>query len=183
MTEERVTVARVEARGLDPLIPALAAVLRACVYADASLNFCVPFSQAESEAWWRQVAAPAVARGTRRLWVATMEGQPVGSVQLGTDLPDNQSHRADVMKLIVAPQARRRGIARRLMEALEAEAHIMGRPLLVLDTRTGDPSCGLYTSMGYQTVGQIPGYCRHPLDPQLLDDVTFFYKWLPPADP
>jgi GNAT superfamily N-acetyltransferase len=44
----------------------------------------------------------------------------IGTVQLITDQPENQPHRADVAKLLVHEKARRKGAAMALMEALEA---------------------------------------------------------------
>lgn len=46
------------------------------------------------------------------------------------------------------------------MAILEAEAWRRGLSLLVLDTRTGDPSQGLYEKLGWQLAGVIPEYAR-----------------------
>ena len=53
-------------------------------------------------------------------------------------LPPNQPHRAEIAKLLVHRSARRRGIARQLMERRRGEARAEGKTLLVLDTVTGD---------------------------------------------
>ena len=87
----------------------------------------------------------------------------------------NQPHRADVAKLLVHPDARRQGLARALMLALEDRARALSRSLLVLDTRTGDPSQALYQSLGYRVAGEIPGYCRHPAEP-VFEPTTYLYK-------
>jgi ribosomal protein S18 acetylase RimI-like enzyme len=78
--------------------------------------------------------------------------------------------------LLVHPDFRRRGIARRLMQAAEAQAVQMGRSLLTLDTRSGDSAEPLYASLGYVTVGQIPGFSRDPHDAAKLDATTIMYK-------
>lgn len=54
-----------------------------------------------------------------------------------------------------------------------------GRTLLVLDTRSGDPSESLYTLLGYTTAGVIPGYARSASGQ--LDATTIMYQHLPPA--
>ncbi len=109
--------------------------------------------------------------------VARKDGRIAGSVQLDYDTPPNQPHRAEVRKLLVHPDFRRRGIAKALMAALESRAAELGRSLLTLDTRTGDMAEPLYVSLGYQTAGIIPGYCRDPFKDH-FDPTTIMYKAL-----
>jgi GNAT superfamily N-acetyltransferase len=91
-------------------------------------------------------------------------------------LPPNQPHRAEIAKLLVHRFARRRGIAKLLMERAEAEARAEGKTLLVLDTVTGDDAERLYARLGWTRVGVIPGYA---LDPDRRPcDTTFFWKEL-----
>ncbi|MOA63582.1 Acetyltransferase [compost metagenome] len=76
------------------------------------------------------------------------------------------------------PDFRRRGIARALLAEAEALAGRRGRSLITLDTRTGDSAEPLYASMGYRTVGTIPGFSRDPRDVGKLDATTIMYKQL-----
>ncbi|MEJ8574598.1 GNAT family N-acetyltransferase [Microbaculum marinum] len=155
----------------------LADLLHACVHAGANINFVLPFSQDQAMDFWRQkVVAPARA-GTRVVWVARTSGDIVGSVQLDTDTPPNQPHRAEVTKLLVHPDFRRRGIARRLMADLERHAAGLGRSLITLDTRTGDKAEPLYVSLRYTVVGTIPDFCRDPFEDR-LHPTTIMYKLL-----
>lgn len=156
----------------------LGALLHACVSAGASVNFVWPFAPAEAEAFFAQKVLPAVRTGTRTLWITEVEGRIVGTVQLDTATPPNQPHRAEVTKLLVHPDVRRKGIARALMAALEARAAALGRTLITLDTRTGDAAEPLYASLGYVAVGIIPGYCVDPAGTR-LDATTIMYKTLP----
>jgi GNAT superfamily N-acetyltransferase len=71
----------------------------------------------------------------------------VGAVQLDLAERPNALYRAEVMKLFVHRRARRQGIGRILMGAVELAAMEAGRSLLVLDTRKGDPSEQLYLSI------------------------------------
>lgn len=158
-------------------IPDLGALLHACVHAGASINFVLPFSEADSEAFWRMKVLPGLHGGTRRLWVARYHGCIAGSVQLDIDTPPNQPHRAEVTKLMVHPDYRRLGIARALMAALETMVGELGRNLITLDTRTGDHAEPLYASLGYVTAGIIPAYCRDPMADR-LDSTTIMYKRL-----
>ena len=155
----------------------LGALLHACVHDGASIGFVLPFSAAESEAYWRSKVLPRLQDGCVVLLVARLDGRTVGSVQLDHDTPPNQPHRAEVRKLLVHPDCRRQGIAKALMAAIERRASELGRSLLTLDTRTGDHAEPLYTALGYRTAGIIPGYCRDPFEAK-LDPTTVMYKAL-----
>lgn len=155
----------------------LGALLHACVQDGASVGYVLPFAPADAEAFWRDKVLPAVRDGSRLLWAARCGDRIAGSVQLDHDTPPNQPHRAEVRKLLVHPDFRRRGISRALMAALECRAAGLGRSLLTLDTRTGDKAEPLYSSLGYRTAGVIPGYCRDPFAAH-LDPTTIMYKVL-----
>ena len=153
----------------------LAELMHACVHAGASIGYVLPFTAADSEAFWMQKVLPGVREGTRLLLAARKGGKLAGSAQLDYDTPPNQPHRAEVRKLIVHPDFRRLGIARALMAELERHAKMLGRCLLTLDTRTGDSAEPLYASLGYKTSGNIPGYCRDAIENR-LDSTTIMYK-------
>jgi hypothetical protein len=156
----------------------LSELLHASVHAGASVGFVLPFPRSEAAAFWHDTVAPAVRSGARLLWIARQGGVTAGTVQLMPATPPNQPHRAEVTKLLVHPDHRRRGLARALMAALEAGARDLGRSLITLDTRTGDPSHRLYRSLGYRDVGELPGWSLDPHDPGKLDPTTFLYKAL-----
>ena len=78
--------------------------------------------------------------------------------------------------MLVRRSARRRGIARQLLERAEAEARAEGRTLLVLDAVTGGDAARLFDRMGWTTVGVIPNYALYP-DGRPCD-TTVFYKEL-----
>jgi len=156
----------------------LAEMLHASVAAGASISFVQPFSIEDARAFWRDSVLPELRKGRRRMLVARDSEEIIGTVQLVPALPPNQRHRADIIKLMVHPRARRRGIARALMRAVEELARAEGRTLLTLDTRTGDAGEPLYRSLGYVTVGVIPRYSR-AVDSPALEAATFLYKELP----
>lgn len=118
--------------------------------------------------------ADAVDAADRILLVAFCGSFVAGTVQVLLSMPPNQPHRAEVSKLLVHRSARRRGIARSLMEAAENEARASGKALLVLDTSTGSDAERLYSSLGWSKAGVIPGYALLP-DGQLCD-TTFLWK-------
>jgi ribosomal protein S18 acetylase RimI-like enzyme len=172
-----VSIATLSAEEMGARLEGLGALLLACVLDGASIGFVLPFGREESEAFWLKKVLPGVQDGTRVLVVAEQDGRIVGSAQLGCDTPGNQPHRADVSKVLVHPDFRRRGIARTLMAEIERHASERGRSLLTLDTRTGDNAEPLYLSMGYRTVGVIPGYCLD-VEMRRLDSTTVMYKAL-----
>jgi ribosomal protein S18 acetylase RimI-like enzyme len=155
----------------------LTEVLHASVMAGASINFIMPYGADDAARFWTEKVLPALTRGKLALLVARSEGRICGTVQLDWDTPPNQPHRAELRKLIVHPDFRGRGIARALMASIEKVAAKLGRSLITLDTRTGDKAEPLYVSLGYQTVGIVPGYARDVFEDR-WDDCTFMYKRL-----
>jgi GNAT superfamily N-acetyltransferase len=166
------TVRRLDAGAALKRIDQLADVLLDCVEGGASVSFMLPMARETALSFWRKVA-DGVARGERTLLVAEDEEGIVGTVQLITDMPENQPHRADVAKLLVHRRARGAGIGRRLMEAVEDAAREQGRRVLVLDTASGTAE-RLYERLGWQRVGVVPDYALMP-DGELCA-TTFFYK-------
>ena len=150
----------------------LADVLLDCVEGGASVSFMLPMTREKALRFWEKVA-DGVARGERTLVVAEDEQGIVGTVQLITDMPENQPHRADVAKLLMHRRARGAGIGRRLMEAVEEAARGQGRRVLVLDTAS-DTAERLYERLGWQRVGVVPDYALMP--DGALCATTFFYK-------
>jgi len=150
----------------------LADVLLDCVEGGASVSFMLPMAREKALRFWQNVAE-GIARGERTLIVAEDDDGIVGTVQLITDMPENQPHRADVAKLLVHRRARGAGIGRRLMEAVEEAAREQGRRVLVLDTAS-DTAERLYERLGWQRAGVVPDYAYMP--DGALCATTFFYK-------
>jgi ribosomal protein S18 acetylase RimI-like enzyme len=171
---------------VDTEIGMLAEVLHAVVHAGAGVSFFTPFSIDEARAFWVDKVSPEVRAGTRRVVVARLDERSeggerseriVGTVQLDLEMPPNQQHRAAVTKLLVHPAARRRGIGRALMIALEKIARSEGRTLLTLDTVSGSNAELLYRSLDFIAAGVIPRYARRALTPE-LEGTTIMYKEL-----
>lgn len=75
---------------------------------------------------------------------------------------------------MVHRSARRHGLGRALMHAIEAEARSARRTLLVLDTRSGDAAESHNRVLGYTEAGHIPAYVREPDGSH--NSTTIFYK-------
>ncbi|MUT64660.1 GNAT family N-acetyltransferase [Paenibacillus sp. NEAU-GSW1] len=135
----------------------------------ASIGFLPPLCQADAAEYWSSAIGPDVL-----LFNARLDGRIVGTVQVHLSTKQNGSHRAEIAKLMTHPGYRRRGIGRALMERAEESAKQAGRSLLVLDTRDGDPSNGLYTSIGYIPAGSVPYYAQSANGE--LHATNFYYK-------
>lgn len=154
----------------------LAEILVACVEGGASVSFLKPLAKERARAFWKRVSSEA-AQNHVLLLAAWVDGALAGTVQLQLDMPQNQPHRADVAKLLVDPAHRRRGVGEALMRRAEQAAHRMGRKLLVLDTLKGDAAERLYTRLGWNRVGEIPGFA---LDETGAAHATVFF-WKNPV--
>ena len=155
-------------------IEQLAEILVRVVADGASVGYLPPLPQEEAVAYWRGALKPEV-----RLLVAERAGRIVGTAQLELATRVNGRHRAEVNKVLVHPDARRQGIGRRLMEAIDDLARREGRTLLHLDTREGDPANALYRRMGYVEAGRIPGWARSANG--AFEATVFYYKELAPG--
>lgn len=153
----------------------LAVLLQDAVHNGASVGYLAPLSDADALAYWDAIM-PTLATPQRILLVAEVDEEIAGTVQLVLETRPNGDHRAEVSKLLVHTAYRRRGIARALMQHIEAEARAAGRTLLVLDTQTGEPAEDLYARLGYARTGIVPAYARFP--DGRLGATTFMHKLL-----
>lgn len=169
-----VTIERIYGDASAQDLRALARLLVDAIQSGAGVSFLADLTEDQAEAWWRSVLASSPERAI--FLVARDAEGIVGSVQLQPAWAPNQPHRADVAKLLVHRRARRRGIGRALMTALEQSAADAGFTLLLLDTCKGYDAERLYASTGWVRVGEVPGFALNP-DGSLCDTV-FFYKQL-----
>lgn len=172
MTDAPWTIRRVHVVS-DAEIVGLSELLIDCVDGGSSVSFMYPLTRERADAFWRKVAAD-VAVGARALLVAEDDVGICGTVQLVLDMPENQPHRAELVKMLVQRRARRRGLGAALMRAAESMALDCGRTLLVLDAVTGDAGERLYTRLGWTRVGVIPRYALMPDGAYCA--TTFFYR-------
>jgi len=156
-------------------IDALVDILCDAVDGGTSVSFLPPMDRALARRFWEKTIA-AVATGDRVLFVAEDDAGPLGTVQLEIVATPNQPHRCEVAKLLVHRRARRQGVGRKLMQALEAEARRAGRTLITMDTRKGDNAEQLYVSLGYTIAGVIPRYALSGEGTR--DDTAILYKEL-----
>lgn len=180
-------IAAIPADALRADLPSFIGLLQDAVESGASVGFLPPLGEEDARRYWVGVA-DALDGGTRVLLAARAPGGEgggdgrgsagdlLGAVQLDLATSPNGRHRAEVMKLFVHRRARRQGVARALMLAIEDAARAAGRRLLVLDTRAGDAAEQLYLGLGYVRVGVIPRYARSAAG--TLDATVYMYREL-----
>ncbi|HEX4518514.1 MAG TPA: GNAT family N-acetyltransferase [Gaiellaceae bacterium] len=168
-------IVRATPETLARLHDAVCTLVRDAVEGGASIGFVTPLRDGELAAYLEGVRAD-VESGVRCVLLAK-EGEDVrGMAQLELAAKANARHRAEVQKVIVRRDARRRGLATQLITEIEAVARANGRTLLVLDTISGSEADPLYRRLGYIEAGSIPGYAAMPWGE--LAPTTVFYKEL-----
>ena len=83
---------------------------------------------------------------------------------------------AEILRLGVPPELRRRGHGRRLLERFLDWARAEGIARLFLEVRESNAAAlALYAAAGFRPVGRRPGYYRDPPEDALL------FEWRPEA--
>jgi ribosomal protein S18 acetylase RimI-like enzyme len=154
---------------IDQHIDELSDLLMNVVDDGASIGFLSPMARSAAMEFWQQVLNPHVI-----LYAAWMDDAIAGTVQLHLCTKQNGTNRAEIAKMMVHPQFRQKGIARKLMQTAEERAIEEGRTLLILDTVEGAPSNHLYTSLGFVQGGRIPDYAASPFGE--LEATIIYYK-------
>ncbi len=157
----------------------LCLILQACVNEGSSVGFLAPLSIEEASSYWDDVSI-LLQKGNLYLFILTSAttNAILGTVQLVTIPKLTHGHRAEVVKLLVQPSARRLGIARKLMEKVEDFALGLGKQFLTLDTATLSPAVEMYRRLGWEEWGTCGDYASWPDGSRC--DATFFRKELSP---
>ncbi len=80
------------------------------------------------------------------------------------DTPGYADGDAEIKRMYVVPEARRRSLSRIMLAALEDDARAAGRTRMVLETGTAQPEAvALYVSAGYEPCVKFGLYRDHPL--------------------
>jgi GNAT superfamily N-acetyltransferase len=165
-----------------------------CILVDGqNMTFVPPLSHDKILASWQQWSRD-VEQGNRVivLQLSLDEQEVAGVVALVWSSGETSAHRAEVGRLIVSPNFRKQGVARRVMGVLEQEARARGRWMIVsfpiscpcsghanlgcqtLDTALGTGAEHVYPRLGYTEVGRIPGYGIHPVDQSPVTEVWYY---------
>lgn len=155
----------------------LVALLNDTIESEAAVGFTRASNRSALIRFWKKEVYEWIQNGQRNLLVALAGQRVVGAVQLITDMPSNQPHRAEIAKMMVHRDARRQGIGKRLMNTALQLARDLGKDLVTLDTRSGDAAQALYSALGFEVAGEIPDYALNT-DGQTFHATTYMYKRL-----
>ena len=139
----------------------LTVLLLDAVQHGASVGFMDDLDLPQAHRYCSEVHAQ-LEQGSLLLWVRVEDHRVLASVQLALCQKTNGLNRAEVQKLLVLHEVRRRGLGQLLIHALEQGAREQKRGLLHLDTEAGSPAENFYSALGYTRVGELPNYCRSP---------------------
>jgi len=146
-------------------------VLIDCAEAGASAGFMLPMPHPKAAAYWLSLA-PSLECGDWVLFAAVNAADViVGTVQLLVGQPENQPHRADIAKMLVRRDTRRRLAARsRRVSCAERGQDAIG-------ARYGECRCGaaLHTGGMGSGAGKYPGTRSGRMNAMRDDD---FFKSL-----
>lgn len=166
----------IDLRGTDrDWMPALGELFFDVIDGGGSLGFLEDIDEAQMREYWEGVFDQLGPR--HRLWVCRDGDRALGTVQLSICSKPNGRHRAEVQKLMVHRDARRRGVAAQLMAALERVARDEGLRLLVLDTEVDSLAETFYRALGFQRAGEIPDFATSPQGE--LRGTALYWKRLP----
>lgn len=99
------------------------------------------------------------------LWLVAVEDERVIGYVGSQSVPPE----ADIMNLAVAPEYRRQGIGRQLMQTLTEVLHTQGIESLFLEVRaSNDPAIALYSEFGFVQVGRRKKYYVNPTEDALI---------------
>ncbi|TIH09937.1 GNAT family N-acetyltransferase [Pseudomonas leptonychotis] len=155
------SIERLDAADFESYRQGLLALLLDSVAHGASVGFLADLDADAANTYFDQVLV-GLRDGTYLLWLALEQGQVLGSVQLLLCQKPNGLNRAEVQKLLVHSNARRRSIANSLMQHLESAAAELQRGLLYLDTEAGSDAEAFYQARGYSCIGGLPDYACGP---------------------
>lgn len=113
------------------------------------------FDPAFSEAWTRaQCLGMLIIPG---VWIglARVDGVPAGFALARAVLDE-----AELLLIAVAPEWRRKGLGRALIEFTLASASKRGARVIHLEVRDGNPAIAVYNKAGFSVIGRRPAYYR-----------------------
>ncbi len=126
----------------------------------------------EAERLWMEVP--------RKTYVAEEDGRVLGTYYITTNHEGPGSHVCNC-GYMVASSARGRGVATAMCAHSQAMAGDMGYKAMQFNfvASSNEGAVRLWTRMGFETVGRLPGAFDHPSKGYV--DALVMYKWLDPA--
>ena len=108
--------------------------------------------------------------------VAEVDGVVVGTGGMKRHSHPLESHRAELVDLVVHGDYRQRGIARRLVEGCCTHAASLGAEILETSCRGGTPAEKVYPRLGFMEWGRLPRGLIEPWGERAAYDLVCFYR-------
>ncbi len=119
-----------------------------------------------SDPWSSKLLEDSLQNSWNHFWVAQEEA---AEAVLGYAALSFIAGEGEIQRIAVLPAARRRGIARELMEAMEGFARQNQGEALTLEVRQGNEGArNLYKSCGFVEEAVRKGYYRHPAEDAII---------------
>lgn len=158
-------------------IDELVNLLYRCVLGGASVGYTDAEAQMEDMRNYWVGVNHLLSTNNFKLISVELNNKIVGVVGLELCTKPNGKHRGEICKLLVLPDYRRKGFARKLMLEAEQIAWGSGLTLLTLDTNTKGKTVSLYRSLGWQVSGEIPEFAQSVNGE--LESTTIMFKLKP----
>lgn len=145
------------------------------------------FDPAFGEAWTRRQIEDALLIGNCHYLLIAPDGEvimPSAAIPhdhaeiAGFALSRQGYDEEELLLFAVRPKYRRRGLGRRLLDAMFSQARRHGSKRMLLEMREGNPAGLLYVSCGFEAIGQRRDYYRTP-DGNRLNGITFALELAP----
>ena len=136
---------------------------------DAMVVMRTAFDPLFGEAWTASQCAGVLSMPGADLLVARASSEPPSPV--GFALLRTVVGEAELMLIAVAPEVRRQGLARRLLDDAMRQARDRAARRFVLEVRADNPALSIYQAAGLEIVGRRRDYYRGS-DGRLRDALT-----------
>jgi ribosomal protein S18 acetylase RimI-like enzyme len=142
----------------DPLLDAVHRVVEAVMRLGGAVGWVDVPDRSETAGWLAGIAAE-VAAGRTRMALLGADGRVEALGRWTRYAKDTVAVNAEVLQVMVHPDARGRGLARRLVAALVEDARARRVETLTLDVRGNNHAAmALYESLGFEVYGRLPDF-------------------------
>jgi ribosomal-protein-alanine N-acetyltransferase len=153
--------------------PSTALTIRQCTPQDLERIAAIE-RQSFSDPWSFETFSATLALRHLRFLVAEEGGREGGAggaapTVVGYVVALVMADEGEIADLAVAPSARRRGVARSLLERMMSDVMEAGVRAVYLEVRESNSGArALYEALGFERVGRRRGYYQHPSEDALL---------------
>lgn len=121
-----------------------------------------------SDPWTGKILEESLKTPWNYFWIALDQGKAVGYGALCLIAGEGE-----IQRIAVLPEARKRGIGKKLLETMVDFAKKAGTSAITLEVRAGNEAAvNLYKSLGFSEEAVRKGYYQHP-----EEDALIMWKW------